>query len=284
MKKTAIFLAVTACGCGAFAADTTLKYVNVDDVAVGDMSNGIPASTGLIAAYNTWGFPAVLYPDTMGVPKRNAANANEKVIRFRDSDSWNFLYAAGANTDASWNVADQRVSFFGYAKWSVVATGGAECDFGVVLRQPQSALAPGQDGWLRQGYFAMFASKNSSWGMADSTTYYPTDMTPFVLSTVNGTTSWNTKVAENPSSVLSVIDGWHNYVAEAKGTTIRMYIDGVQVCEGTNTEWATGYPMVTVYWDDQSKEADTNWTTLGIEELKFEQITNFAGVSDWSQF
>ena len=273
MKKHLAIFALAAMATSAFAADTTLRYVNFDNVPVAEMSAGIPASTGLVAAYNSWGFPAVLYPDLNGMTKRNPGDANEKVLRFRDSDSYNYLFATEAPTDVAWDVADQRVSFYGYARCDFITT--AECDFGVTLRQQQNGV-PGADGstFARTGYYACFASKNSSWG-----SFYPADYAPFALTANSG---W-TQLCYNETSKLSSTDGWHFYSAEMVGNKLKMYIDGLVVAEGTDSTYAKGYPMVWVYWDDQTSNA-SGWSTLGIEELKFETITAFSGVSDWSQF
>ncbi len=267
ISATAAFT-LAAATCGKALADETLLYVNINNVPTSEMNNGIPASTGLTCTWNDWGFPTVTTPESIGFPKRTT-NVNEKMIRFRDSSAWNRLYPTAAPNATKWNLNGQRLSFWGYAKWEPVIM--TEEAFGVVLRAPYSKTP--NSSWTRQGYFCFFGSKGSYW-TPKSGRFYPRERTPFIMR-ANADSTWDF-IARNEGYAIDPKDGWHLYSAQMVNNTITMSVDGVVVLEATDSSSAryqTGFPMLFVYWDDQTnKDAAGNWTAMGYEEIKFEKV------------
>ncbi len=287
MKKVLSLLSIVAC-CGLCgAADTVMHYVNVNDVATSEMNNGIPASTGMTATWNNWGFPAVMWPSSIGIPARTS-NSNEKVMRFRDSLKWNRLYVTAAPNNSAWNLANQRLTFWGYTKWEPVLYD--ETLFGVILRAPWNKVP--DTSWVHSGYFCWFAARYSYWNVTDADTgvksiYYPQDYSPFIMR-ANRSGVWNKMLAENRGYKVPVEDGWHFYSAEAVGDTIRLCVDNAVVLEATDSsaaKYSGGFPMIVVYWNDQTyKDPAGNWTTLGLEEITISKTDALSNVHDWSVF
>ncbi|MCC6546665.1 hypothetical protein IT570_05805 [Candidatus Sumerlaeota bacterium] len=115
----------------------------------------------------------------------------------------------------------------------------------------------------RQGYY-LAVSLASSWPSLGA----PPDRKPYLMKRNND----GTYTQIGSYGVADVTDGWHRLQLVCEGTTIRGYIDGVEVASGTDATYATGTGAAWGFYEDNGSP---NFPTAGsIDNLLVESINS----------
>jgi hypothetical protein len=233
--------------------------VQQNDFTPGE-NNTLPAT--LVADWNG-GVNAMVVPladAAITVPGDHTAPNDGYVLRNYDQGGYNFVFPASY---ASTTRADSTVEAWVYVKLTGFT---GETDYGLIQRGAVDATP--DSGALayysqRAGYWFMVTA-NSSWG-----TYVPTNRRAFLLKR-NTVPAWETLGTEGTTDIA---DGWHLFRLTVSGTNIYGYIDGALQCQATDSQYASGFPVMIYYGADATKAGAFDnfvWTDPN------------ADVADWS--
>jgi hypothetical protein len=126
-------------------------------------------------------------------------------------------------------------------------------------------------GSLRQGY--MFAVAR---GATEFSGVTQIDRRPFLVKKV-GTT--HTQIGT--TAVGTVADGWHLFAIETVGTTIKGFIDGIEVCQGTDNSYASGFPSLA--YCERNGSASSYPYAAAYDDFLYESVIP-AAAADWALF
>jgi len=164
---------------------------------------------------------------------------------------------------------DCKVSAWVYIDWTTWDATPLERDYLLCLRQ--QAQDPQTGTYYRQGY--MFAiTSNSSWaGISPN----PTSKRPFIMKRVDAT---STLIGTEGST--DVDTGWHKIAFQVVGTELKGFVDDVQVCSGTDSQYASGSCAIGYY---EENGATAYPYAAAYDNFIFEN-TPFSGVNDWALY
>jgi hypothetical protein len=259
LKKVMFAAAIAALTTATFAA--TLLEENFTQAQLGQR----PAS--LAASFDA-------DTDTVVI---NAATANPVVTERTGGDGYylrvgdigasggafNWAYPASMATQS-----DAKVSAYVYVSWAGQDATPKERNYLLAIRM--QVANPQTGTYVRQGYM-MAISNNSSW---PGITPNPSNGKPYLLKRVQLV---HTMIGSEAAAAVS--EGWHLLTLEAVGTTIKGYVDGVEVCSGTDTSYASGFAAIGYY--EKNGEALTWPYAATYDNLKYESIVP-ASVNEWS--
>lgn len=191
--------------------------------------------------------------------------------------------AGGGSFNWAWNTTDAvrsdvELSAWVYVNWETVDTTPLERDYMMIIRLQNdrnpnlSSLAT-----LRQGYWFAISSNATYTG----TPAAPANKRAYILKRTM-VSSANTHVLIGAVSSTDIPTGWHQMKFTAAGTTLTGYIDGTQVCQGTDTEFGSGYSAIGYY--EKNGAAASYPYAAAFDNVSLVVPDPPAAASDWSLF
>ncbi len=179
--------------------------------------------------------------------------------------NWIFLSSPSPQSDV-------RIAGWVYVDWTTLDGTPQERDYMILGRmQNTNPQVTGSAAGTRQAYFFAVTAYSSWTGISPN----PTNFRPILFKKV-GTT--HTLLQEGANDVTT---GWHYFELVMNGSSIEGKVDGVTVCSGTDTSYASGN-AAWGYYDDNGAASSYPYAAAW-DNILYETTTPSA-VNDWTLY